>query len=108
MTDDQQADEQVGEQAPAPMNREQRRRQKFRRAQNAPQDNLRPQSENNTAFVAPLSADADLDEGPKDALTASNTQGETKLTGPGTGGATESGERITHHEGVHMGNPTKG
>src|SRR5687768_8442055 len=104
MTDDQQADEQ----APQPLNREQRRRQKFRKAQNAPQDNLRPQSENNTAFVAPLSADADLDEGPSDALTADNTQGETKLTGPGTGGATESKERVPHHEGMHMGNATKG
>ena len=100
MTEDQQTDEQ----APQPLNREQRRRQKFRKAQNAPQDNLRPQSENNTAFVAPLTADADLDEGPKDALTASNTQGETKLTGAGTGGATETDDRLPHHEGMHLGN----
>jgi hypothetical protein len=32
----------------------------------------------------------------------------TRLTGAGTGGATESEGRVTHHEGVHLGNQPNG
>jgi hypothetical protein len=31
-------------------------------------------------------------------------QGIVRTTGPGTGGATQSDDRVKHHEGVHRGN----
>jgi hypothetical protein len=31
-------------------------------------------------------------------------QGIVRTTGPGTGGATQSDDRVKHHEGVHLGN----
>jgi hypothetical protein len=31
-------------------------------------------------------------------------QGVVKTTGAGTGGATQSDDRVKHHEGVHLGN----
>jgi hypothetical protein len=31
-------------------------------------------------------------------------QGVVRTTGPGTGGATQSDDRVKHHEGVHLGN----
>lgn len=93
-----------------PLNREQRRRQRFRNPPDAPQDNRRRQSENNPAFSNPAGGEQepDLDEGPKDAVAASTTEGPTAMTGPGTGGATESGERAPSHEGVHRGRSAKG
>ena len=72
MTDDQQ-----------PLNREQRRAQKFHRKGGGRQDNLQTQRENNTGF---LSGPADtLADGPKDAVATSTTQGETEQVGAGTG-----------------------
>jgi hypothetical protein len=95
-------DDQAADGQPVPLNREQRRAQKFKHGHDSRQDNLRPQSENNSAFNAPVTADAE--EGPKDAVTAANTQGETNMTGAGTGGAVESDGRLPHHEGMHLGN----
>ena len=91
------------EQAEAPLNREQRRAQKFKHAEDTRQDNLRPQSENNAAFN-PATIPTDMEEGPKDSVTASTTQGPTNMTGAGTGGATEKDGRLPHHEGMHLGN----
>jgi hypothetical protein len=93
-------------QAPPPLNREQRRAQKFHRKSGGRQDNLQTQRENNSGFLT--TPPALIEEGPKEAVATSTTQGPTHLTGPGTGGATESEERAPHHEGAHQGNPTKG
>ena len=100
------ADEETQGKDQPPLNREQRRRQKFRHARDARQDNLRPQSQNNSAFTHPVRPDRE--QGPKEAVAQSSTQGPTDMTGPGTGGATESDERAPHHEGMHQGNPAKG
>ena len=97
---------QAEEPAAGPLNRQQRRHQKFSHAHDAPQDNLRPQSENNSAFTTP--ARPDMEEGPKDAVAVSGTDGPTDLTGPGTGGATENDERTPHHSGVHVSRSAKG
>jgi len=78
----------------APQNREQRRAERHRRATDVRQDNLQPQSLNNPTFnrtdelVNPA-----FGEG-KRALAGRPDQDQTELTGPGTGGATESAERI--------------
>jgi hypothetical protein len=93
-------------QAPPPLNREQRRAQKFHRKSGGRQDNLQTQRENNSGFLT--TPPALIEEGPKEAVATSTTQGPTHLTGPGTGGATETEERAPHHEGAHQGNPTKG
>lgn len=92
------------EEAP-PLNREQRRAERFgRRPRDVPQDNLQSQSVNN-----PRSARSDQPTDPAfgqrgaavhDAVAGSPDQGQTDLTGPGTGGATESGDRLAHHEGM--------
>ena len=96
------------EQTQAPLNREQRRAQKFKHADDARQDNLRPQSENNAAFNAPsglaAATSVDMEEGPKDAVAVSTTQGPTNMNNAGSGGATEKDGRLPHHEGMHMGN----
>lgn len=85
-----------------PLNREQRRAQKFHRKGTGRQDNLQTQRENNTGFLttppAPVSEDAN------DALTTSPEEGETHHVGAGTGGETESDEGTPHHEGMHLGN----
>jgi hypothetical protein len=86
----------------APLNREQRRAQKFHHNRNARQDNRQTQRENQTGFLA------DQTQLPPDVPDEATTQNDTRQTGPGMGGATESGERTPHHEGMHLGNPTKG
>jgi len=98
-------DESAGS-APPPLNREERRRRKFGHAHDQPQDNRRLQSLNNTAFTNPVRPDRQ--EGPREAVAQSTTQGPSDMTGPGTGGATESEGQVPHHSGVHIGNPTKG
>ena len=102
------ADDEVqeNEPAPAPLNREERRRLKFRRAHDHPQDNRRMQSENNTAFTNPIRPDRD--EGPHEAVAVSTNQGPSDMTGPGTGGATEGEGQTPHYPGVHISRSTKG
>jgi hypothetical protein len=83
----------------APLNREQRRAERFGAADRA-QDNLLPESANN-----PASGAGGGGEGDDSASYAGRPdQDVTRLTGAGTGGATESDDRLTHHEGVHLGN----
>jgi hypothetical protein len=60
------------------------------------QDNLLPESQNNPAH----GRGGDDQE----AYTGRPDQDVTKATGAGTGGATESDGRVSHHEGVHLGN----
>jgi hypothetical protein len=80
---------------PEPLNREQRRAARFR-----PNANQRDPH----AVGGPVANEpADLGDD-QDALTRSGSGDETRLTGAGTGGATESGTRQPHHEGAHFGN----
>ena len=61
------------------------------------QDNLRPEAENQAA----------ADRGPSDVTELGppeSTAGDSRDTGAGTGGATESDDRPRHNEGVHLGN----
>lgn len=88
--------------AQQPLNREQRRARKFRRGGTARQDNLQTARDNNTGFLG--TPPAPLAEGPRESEAVSSTQGPTRQTGAGTGGATETDERLPHHEGMHLGN----
>jgi hypothetical protein len=91
-----------------PLNREQRRAQKFHRGGSRRQDNLQTQRENTSGFLStPPNTLPDESDQPDAAVAESTNQGPTHQTGPGTGGATESGERQPHHEGAHAGNPTQ-
>ena len=60
------------------------------------QDNLRPEAENQAAGNPPAAREP---TGPR-----VSTADADRDTGAGTGGATESGGRPGHHEGVHLGN----
>jgi hypothetical protein len=82
-----------------PMNREQRRAAEHG-GQDQRQDNLRPESENNPALSGAGGGPGD-DQG---SYTGRPDQDVTRLTGAGTGGATESDGRVPHHEGMHLGN----
>jgi hypothetical protein len=84
-----------------PLNREQRRAQKFRSKSKARQDNLHTQRENDTGFLA--TPTDSLADGPNEAAE-STPHGATHHVGPGTGGAVESDEGEPHHEGMHLGN----
>jgi hypothetical protein len=75
-------------------NREERRRKKFR-PHDTSKDDRRPLSKANPAFGT--GDDTESYAGRPD-------QGIVKTTGPGTGGATQSDERVKEHEGVHKGN----
>ncbi len=81
------------------LNREQRRAAERGTADN-PQDNLRPESQNNPAFSGSGGGPGDDSA----AYTGRPDQDVTRLTGTGTGGATEDDDRVTNHEGVHLGN----
>jgi hypothetical protein len=71
------------------LNRETRRRQRFHPAQAAAEQATNP------AFGV---ADDDKSHAGRP------DQGVVRTTGPGTGGATQSGDRVKHHESVHLGN----
>jgi hypothetical protein len=62
------------------------------------QDNLVPEPENQRAAGAGTDRRRG-ESGPREAMAGSERD-----TGAGTGGATESDGRPTHHEGVHLGN----
>ena len=86
-----------------PMNREQRRAQRRHKAVDKPQDNLVPQSLNNPTFgKKEVLADRGFGSPVTGARAGQPDQDQTDLTGPGTGGATESGEGQPHHEGMHL------
>ena len=91
------------EPASAPLNREQRRAQKFGKAGKVHHhDPGVPWPENATN---PALASATEDQA---AHAGRPDQGITHQTGPGAGGATETAERTPEHEGMHGGNSTKG
>jgi hypothetical protein len=74
-----------------PRNREERRAQRFKKGPRPP-DVTREEPH----------------PGPKEAAAVSTTQGPTRQTGPGTGGATEHDERMPEHEGTHGSRAAKG
>jgi hypothetical protein len=78
----------AGRAAAAP-NRETRRREEFRPSQ--------ADAERTTNPALGTGDDARSYAGRPD-------QGIVKTTGAGTGGATQSDDRVKHHEGVHLGN----
>jgi hypothetical protein len=82
-------------------NREQRRREKFGGHRSKGTEPW-PASEPNPAFGgAGAGAENEAQAGRPD-------QDQTKLTGPGTGGATEQEGRVPRHEGTHATNSAKG
>jgi hypothetical protein len=89
--------------AAAPLNREQRRRQKFGNAGKVHQHDAGapwPENAPNPALTST--------GGEQAAHAGRPDQGITRQTGPGSGGATETAERTPEHEGIHGGNSTKG
>ena len=46
--------------------------------------------------------------GPREAVTGAPDQDQTRRTGPGTGGATETATRMPRHSGAHVRNSAKG
>lgn len=81
-----------------PMNREQRRAQQFG-SEDHQQDDLRQESANNPAFGRGRGGTEDASE-----TFAGGNRDMEGLSGAGTGGATESDDRILNHEGIHLGN----
>ena len=77
-----------------PLNREQRRAQQFGKP-DVQRDNPLHEADTNPAFGT--GDDAESYAGRPD-------QDVVKQTGAGSGGATESDDRLTHHEGMHLGN----
>ena len=89
--------------ASAPLNREQRRAQKFGRAGKVHEHVPATPWPENEANPALRNATGD-----QAAHTGRPDQDVTHQTGPGAGGATETAERTPEHEGMHGGNSTKG
>lgn len=83
------------DEADPPLNRAQRREQARGKGRTSPrrQDNFRTMEENQAQAATVESADATE----SDALTEA-TAGETRMTGAGTGGATQSDGRVLEHE----------
>lgn len=80
-------------------NREQRRQAKFGGGR-ANEKGTWPTSEPNPVFGGA--------EAPADATAGRPDQDQTKMTGTGAGGATESPDRMPEHEATHGGNSAKG
>lgn len=95
MTDAGATEEPQMEEGDPPLNRAQRRAQARGKGRTSPrrQDNLMSMMENQVEAETAEGGEAR----PSDALTEA-TAGETRLTGAGTGGATESAERSPEHE----------
>lgn len=81
------------------LNREQRRQEKFGRGRSDDKAAW-PTSQPNPAFGG--------GDAPDEAQAGRPDQDETKMTGTGTGGATESPDRMPEHEGTHGSNSAKG
>lgn len=82
----------------APLNREQRRAARFR-----PKASRQPSPWDRV--TAPPTDDTAGEHGDDEAVTRGASGDVTRLTGPGTGGASEGDGRKPHHEGAHVGNP---
>ncbi len=77
-----------------PLNREERRARRFGRANHGDPHTV-PERKNNPAFGTGDDAGAYAGRPDQDVV---------ELAGAGTGGATESDERVPEHEGQHRGN----
>ena len=77
-----------------PLNREQRRARRFGRANHGDPHSV-PERKNNPAFGTGDDNQSYAGRPDQDVVA---------LTGTGTGGATESDERVPEHEGMHRGN----
>jgi hypothetical protein len=85
----------AAEQDDVPLNRAQRREQARGKGRGSPrrQDNLSSMAENDAAAGTTEGREGRGSDAPSEA-----TAGETRLTGAGTGGATETGDRSPEHE----------
>ncbi len=93
--------------ADRPLNREERRRQRFHPRQAAGrQDDLRPAGRVPGASGQDDGPPADREREPGGAdqgsFAGSSEQGAVKTTGAGTGGATESSGRLAQHDGMDL------
>jgi hypothetical protein len=88
-------DDSAPDEADQPLNRAQRREQARGKGRSSPrrQDNLMSMAENQDQSETLEGDEAREPDAPSEA-----TAGETRLTGAGTGGATESAERSPEHE----------
>ena len=89
-----------------PLNRAQRRAAEFRpeAGKPDPHDVLGNANVDTGAEAAAGALPADADADAAQAHTRSGSGDVTLLTGAGTGGATESDDRMPNHEGAHYGN----
>ena len=81
-----------------PLNRAERRAQRFR----PPAGQVDPHAITATPITDEPTGTAEGDD--SEAFTRSGSGDVTRTTGAGTGGATESPDRVPHHEGTHLGN----
>jgi hypothetical protein len=81
-------------------NREQRRRERF--GGSGPSGFANETGQQNPPAAPPPT------DGPDDSVTGTQDQSQTKLTGAGTGGATEPDERTARHSGAHVQHSTNG
>jgi len=88
-----------------PLNRAERRAARFKPKMGQPDPhavNAGPAADE--AGGSQVDERAGLDGDDSESFTRSGSGNVTRLTGAGTGGATESDGRQPHHEGVHLGN----
>ncbi len=94
-----------------PLNRAERRRRRFHPHQGGHvQDNLVRESENVSSRLRPTEGESGGSEAPEtseavvadEAVAGGPDEGSKRTTGAGTGGATESDDRLVHHEGIHQ------
>jgi hypothetical protein len=83
-------------------NREQRRREAFGGAGPSGYANDDATGRTNPAATPPPT------DGPDESVTGNQDQSQTRLTGAGTGGATEADERTPRHSGAHVQHSTNG
>jgi hypothetical protein len=83
-----------------PLNRAERRAQRYR----PKAGHVDPHAIVATPGPDEAAVDGDVDGTVDEAVARSGSGDVTRMTGAGTGGATESDGRVAHHEGVHLGN----
>ncbi|HKF85371.1 MAG TPA: hypothetical protein VKB30_06275 [Candidatus Limnocylindrales bacterium] len=79
-----------------PLNRAERRAQRYRPNAGQPDPHA--------VGGGPVPDETPTEGGGGESFAESGSGDVTRLTGAGTGGATESDGRVAHHEGVHLGN----
>jgi hypothetical protein len=88
-----------------PLNREQRRKARFRPNAGRADPHAVPLEEGSEPpDAAARDAVAPDEAALRESVTGTGDSDPTRLTGAGTGGAIEDGSRVRHHEGTHLGN----